>query len=99
MNIKINSIRFNADGKLENFVENKVKKLGQFYDDIIGAEVFLRLDKSQNLKNKITEIKVEIPGSYLFAKKKSKTFEESTDIAVDALRRQIVKHKEKVRGI
>ncbi|MCK4661938.1 MAG: ribosome-associated translation inhibitor RaiA [Bacteroidales bacterium] len=99
MNIKIHSIRFNADAKLEGFVENKVKKLGQFYDDIMGAEVFLRLDKSQNLENKITEIKVEIPGSHLFAKKKSKTFEESTDIAVDALRRQIVKHKEKIRGV
>ncbi len=99
MNIKIHSIHFDADVKLENFIQTRVKKLVQVYDDIIGAEVFLRLVKSQKLDNKVTEIKVDIPGSDLFAKKQAKTFEESTDVAVDALRRQLQKHKEKQRGV
>ncbi len=99
MNIKIHSIHFDADAKLESFIQSKVKKLSQVYDEIIGAEIFLRLVKSQNLDNKVTEIKVDIPGSDLFAKKQSKTFEESTDLAVEALRRQLQKHKEKIRGI
>jgi putative sigma-54 modulation protein len=95
MNIKINSLRFSPTKKLESFVENKVKKLNLFYDEIIGAEVFLKLENTQNLKNKVAEIRLEIPGSELFAKKQSKSFEESTDNAIDALKRQITKYKKK----
>jgi putative sigma-54 modulation protein len=98
MNIKIQSIHFDADSRLLNFIEQKVKKLLQIYDDIIGAEVFLRLEKVQDMENKIVEIKVFIPGNDVFAKKQSKTFEESTDECVEALRKQLRKHKEKLRS-
>jgi len=99
MNIKIHSIHFDADVKLKSFIESKVQKLIRVYDDIIGAEVFLRLVKSQKTNNKVAEIKVDIPGSDLFAKKQSKSFEESTDVAIDALRKQLQKFKEKQRGV
>lgn len=99
MDIKIHSIRFDADQKLLDFVDKKVTKLVQFYDHIIGAEVFLRLDKDQSLENKIVEVKLNIPGNDLFAKKQSKSFEESADLATDALRRQLKKTKEKQRGL
>src|SRR6056297_3470569 len=98
MDIKIHSVHFDADSKLVDFVEKKVSKLDQFYDNIIGAEVFLRLEKDQSPENKISEIKLQIPGSDLFAKKQTDTFEESTDIAVNALRKQLTKRKEKQRG-
>ena len=98
MTIKIHSIRFDASKKLEDFIERKINKLNLFYDDIISAEVFLRLVNSQNLENKVSEIKLEIPGNDLFAKKQSGTFEEATDMAVEALRRQLKKYKEKQRG-
>jgi putative sigma-54 modulation protein len=99
MNIQIHSVRFDADTKLLKFIKNKVKKLLQYNDDIIGAEVFLRLDKAQDSENKITEIKLDIPRNPLFARKQSKTFEEATDNAVDALKKQITKKKEKRRGV
>ena len=98
MKIKVQSIHFNADKKLLQFVEEKVDKLFLFYDQIIDSEVFLRLDKSETAENKIAEIKISTPGKTLFAKEQCKTFEEATDIAVEALRRQITKHKEKLRG-
>jgi putative sigma-54 modulation protein len=97
MDIKIHSIRFDADVKLLNFIKGKVEKLVVFYDDIIGTEVFLRLDNSQDFENKVVEIRLTIPGSELFAKRQTKTFEESTDLAVEALRRQIRKHKTKLK--
>jgi putative sigma-54 modulation protein len=97
MDIKIHSIRFDADEKLLEFITSKVRKLMQYFDDIIGAEVFLRLDKSQDLENKVVEIRLTLPRNELFAKKQSKTFEESTDLSVEALRRQIMKHKTKLR--
>lgn len=99
MKIKVQSIHFTADKKLLNFVEEKVEKLIQYYDSIIDSEVFLRLDKSNISENKIAEIKINIPGKTLFAKEQSKTFEEATDVAIEALRRQITKQKEKVRGV
>jgi len=99
MEIKIQSLRFNADAKLLGFIESKVSKLEQFYEHIIGAEVTLRLDKSDTTENKVVELKLEIPGNDLFSKKQAKSFEEATDLATEALRRQVKKTKEKQRGI
>jgi putative sigma-54 modulation protein len=99
MNIRINAVRFDTDSKLEEFIEKKVSKLAHYFDDIINAEVFLRLENSTDLENKVVEIRLDIPGSDLFARKQSKSFEESTDSAVDALKQQILKHKDKLRGL
>lgn len=98
MDIKISSVHFDADKKLIEFINKKVNKLVKFYEEIIGAEVVLKLENTQELENKISEIKLSIPGNDLFAKKQAKTFEEATDDAIDALRAQIDKHKGKIRG-
>ena len=95
MDITIHSIRFSADKKLEELITNKINKLKQFDKRIISANVYLRLSKSQDLENKITEIKLEIPGKELFAKRQTNSFEKSTDIVIEALRKQLQKFKEK----
>ena len=95
MKVKVHSIHFDADKKLVNFIQTKVDKLDLFYDGIIGGEVFLRLDKSFNKENKVAEIKLSIPGKELFARRQCKSFEEATDNVVEALRRQVKRHKEK----
>jgi putative sigma-54 modulation protein len=99
MNIRINAVRFDADAKLEEFIEKKVSKLARYFDDIINAEVFLRLENATDLENKVVEIRLDVPGVDLFARKQSKSFEESTDAVVDALKQQILKHKDKLRGL
>jgi putative sigma-54 modulation protein len=99
MNIQIHSVRFDADKKLIDFVHHKLGKLTQFGEGIVNAEVYLRLDKDQDGENKISEIKLIIPGGPLFAKKQSKTFEEATDEAIKALKKQVTRHKEKKRGV
>jgi len=99
MNIQIHSVRFDADKKLIDFVNQKLVKLTQYGEGIVSAEVYLRLDKDQERENKISEIKLEYPRGPLFAKKQSKTFEEATDQAVDALKKQITKHKQKMKGM
>ena len=98
MNVKIHSVKFDADAKLLSFVEEKVNKLEVFYDDILGSEVFLRLEKdTQERENKIVEIKLNVAHSPLFSKKQCKTFEEATDQSVDALRKQLLKYKNKLK--
>jgi len=99
MNIRIKAVKFDADSKLEDFIQKKVSKLGRFFDDIITAEVFLKLENSPDLENKVVEVKLDVPGSDLFARKQTRSFEESTDEVVDALKQQILKHKEKQRGL
>jgi putative sigma-54 modulation protein len=96
MKLQMHSIRFNADEKLLSFIQKKTDKLDKFFDRIIDAEVFMRLDKDNNMENKIIEIKLNIPGNQLFAKERSKSFEEASDLAVEALKKQIVKHKAKI---
>lgn len=99
MNIQIHSVRFDADKKLINFVHQKLDKLTQFGEDIVNAEVYLRLNKNQDRENKISEIRLELPGGPLFAKKQSRSFEEATDDVIEALKKQITKHKQKKRGV
>ncbi|NMC40756.1 MAG: ribosome-associated translation inhibitor RaiA [Bacteroidales bacterium] len=99
MNIQIHSVRFDADKKLIKFINQKLNKLAKLGEDIVNTEVYLRLDNDEGKENKITEIKIDYPGGPLFAKKQSKTFEEATDLAVDALKKQITRQKEKMKGI
>jgi len=99
MNIQIHSVRFDADKKLIDFVHQKIGKLAQYGEEIVNAEVYLRLDKDQSRANKISEIRLDMSGGPLFAKKQSKSFEEATDDAVDALKRQITRYKQKKRGV
>jgi len=96
MKLQMHSIRFDADQKLVDFIQKKADKLDKFFDRIIDGEVFLRLDKDDDMENKIMEIKLNVPKQQLFAKEKAKSFEEAADQAVEALRRQIMKHKDKI---
>lgn len=95
MKINIQSVHFDADSKLIDFIEGKVGKLNSQYDKIIETDVTLRIDKASNHENKIAEIRLHLPGNDLYAKKQCKTFEEATDLSIDALKNQIIKHKEK----
>lgn len=99
MKVKIQSLHFDADKKLIDHIEEKVNKLTHFYDAIIGTNVILKLERSKQTDNKIAEIQLHIPGNDLFAKRQCTTFEEAADTAVEALKKQIKKRKEKVRGI
>ncbi len=96
MQVNISSIHFKADKKLLSFIENKVKKLSNFYDNVLGSDVVLKLDNNGKPENKVAEIRLLIKGEDLFAKKQSKSFEKSTDMAVEALRRQLRKYKGKL---
>lgn len=96
MNVNIQTVRFSADGKLTNYVSKKLQKLNTFNDSIIKVDVFLKLDNVvHNIKDKIAEIRVQVPRHQFFVKTSSKSFEESFDTALDSLVTQIKKNKEK----
>ena len=99
MNVFVQSVNFNSDKKLIDFVEKKVEGLEKFHDKIIDAEVFLKVQNTSDKENKITELKINIPGSELIVKKENKTFEEGISLAVDSMKRQLKKSKEKEREL
>ena len=92
----MHSIHFDADQKLIDFVQKKTEKLETFFDRIIDGEVIMKVENDDSRENKHLEIKLNIPGTQLFAKQKASSFEAAADEAVEALRRQLKKHKEKV---
>jgi putative sigma-54 modulation protein len=97
MKVNINSVHFKADQKLLDFINEKVEKLSSMYNGVIGSDVILKVENTDTPENKIAEIRLFIKGNDLYAKKQSKTFEEATDIAVEALRRQLTRYKDKIR--
>jgi putative sigma-54 modulation protein len=97
MNVNIQTVHFDADGKLIEYVSRKMKKLNTFHDRILKADVFLKLDNVvHNIKDKIVEIRVHVPRYDFFVKASSKSFEESFDAAMDSLVSQIKRKKEKL---
>ncbi len=98
MEIKIQSIHFDATEKLEAFIEKKVAKLEKSYEDIQKVEVQLKVVKPATAQNKETSITVTVPGSTLHVTKTNDTFEEGIDLCVDSLKVQLQKNKEKMRN-
>ncbi|MFL3660724.1 MAG: HPF/RaiA family ribosome-associated protein [Polaribacter sp.] len=97
MKVFTQSVNFNADIELIELVETKVLALTKFHDKIVDAEVFLKVQKTSDKENKITEVKLNIPGSELMVKRDTKTFEEGINLAIDSLKRQLKRSKEKHR--
>jgi len=98
MNITFNSVHFKADQKLETFISEKLEKLSKIHDGIIGFDVTMKLENTDNQKNKNVDIRAKIRGNDAIAQKTAKTFEEATDGAISALKKQLLKVKDKVRG-
>jgi putative sigma-54 modulation protein len=95
MVIQTQSVHFDADSKLLEFIEKKVSKLPHFYDRIISCDVTLKVEPHGQVQDKISEIKLSVPGTTLIAKENCKSFEEAIDLGVESLRRQLIKFKEK----
>jgi putative sigma-54 modulation protein len=97
MKLKVQSIHFDADRKLVDFIQRKVDKLETFFDRMVDGEVFLRLN-NEGVENKTVEIKLNLPGNQLFATEKARSFEAATDQATEALKNQLKKFKAKVNN-
>ncbi len=95
MRISISSNHFSASEQLSEYIENKLQKLEQFHDKITQTNVSLKLENSGQIKDKIVEVKLIVPGSVLINKSTAKTFEAATDLAVDGLKRKIKRFKER----
>ncbi|WP_297451440.1 ribosome-associated translation inhibitor RaiA [uncultured Alistipes sp.] len=97
MNVKIQSVKFDADKKLVDFIQGKMDKMDRFVENALNAVVTLRIDKDDEQGNKVAGVKIEVAGGELLAERRCKTFEEAVDLCLDAIKKQIDKYKEKRR--
>ncbi|HZK65215.1 MAG: HPF/RaiA family ribosome-associated protein [Puia sp.] len=96
MNVNIQTVHFDADNKLVDYINRKLGRLDTFHDRILKVDVFLKLDNVvHTIKDKIAEIKVHVPKQDFFVKCSSKSFEESFDNAMDSLINLIKRKKDK----
>jgi len=98
MEIKIQSIHFDATEQLKAFIEKKTSKLEKSFEDIQTAEVILKVAKPATALNKETSMTIVVPGQRLFVEKTCDTFEEGVDLCIDSLKVQLSKYKEKSRN-
>ncbi len=98
MKVNVQTPNFVADEKLIDFITKKLLKLELFYDRIVFADVFLKVQKTSEKENKVVEILLSIPRDDVIVKKEAKTFEEGTDECIKALERQLKKRKQKQRS-
>jgi len=97
MNVNIQTVHFDADSKLVSYVETRISKIYQFHEKITTVDVYLKLDNVvHTIKDKIAEIKINIPGHHFFVKQSSKSFEQSFDEALNSMITQIKRKKEKI---
>jgi putative sigma-54 modulation protein len=98
MKVNVQSVNFNVDKDLVEFIEKKVNSLGKYYDRIVDSDVYLKVQKTSEKENKLVEIKMNVPGNDFIVKKQCKTFEEGTMLVVDSMKRQLTKKKKKIRA-
>lgn len=99
MEITIQSIGFTADQKLLDYITRKVEKLSTFYDSIIDAQVYLKVEHDAQNNNKLLEVKINVQNQSLFCSERCRTFECAIDLGVESLKVQLKKYKEKAMAL
>ena len=98
MKVNVHAVNFTVDKKLVDFVQERLDKLEKYYDKVVSADVFLKVEKTSEKENKIVEVKINVPGDEFLVKKQCKTFEEALELSAESLQRMLVKRKEKINS-
>lgn len=99
MKLHIQSLHFTADKKLVNHIQTKLAKLGKYFDQIHDVDVIMRMENSGQIREKVVELKIKIPGTVVFVKESARKFENATETAYQNARRQLIKYKERRRAM
>ena len=95
--MNVHAVNFAVDKKLVDFIQERLGKLEKFYDKVVSADVFLKVEKTSDKENKVVEVKIHVPGDDFMVKKQCKTFEEAIEVSAESLERLLIKRKEKIR--
>lgn len=92
-------INFTGDGiavndTLREYTEKKFKRLENRGDNITKINVIMNVNKLQQ----VAEATIHVAGKDIHARAETEDMYNSIDALVDKLERQIIKHKEKLKG-
>ncbi len=93
MDIRVQSVKFDADQKLLDFIEKKFSKFGRFNDSISSVDVALSLLPDHNNKN--VKVQVAVPGNTVVVERNAKTFEDAVVECADIIKEKLVRDKER----
>lgn len=98
MKVSVHAVNFTVDKRLVDFIQERLDKLEKYYDKVVSADVFLKVEKTSEKENKIVEVKINVPGDEFLVKKQCKTLEEALELSAESLQRMLVKRKEKINS-
>ena len=98
MKVNVHAVNFTVDKRLVDFIQERLDKLEKYYDKVVSADVFLKVEKTSEKENKIVEVKINVPEDEFLVKKQCKTFEEALELSAESLQRMLVKRKEKINS-
>ena len=87
MKVNIQSVKFDAS--------KKMSRLERFESASTGVDVVLKLDKDSEKGNKVALVTLHVPGNDILTEQRAHTFEEAVDLALDVVKRQIEKRRDK----
>lgn len=82
---------------IEEYARESVLSLTKVFAGIINAHVILDHQNNDFEKNKLAEITVHVPQHVFVGKEAATTYEQAIDACIEALSRQLVRHKEKMQ--
>lgn len=96
MEVRIQAIHFDISDRLTAFINKKAERLERRNSAISVMDVTLKVVKPETAMNKEAVVKISIPSvEELVASKTADTFEEAIDLCLEALDRQLEKHKDR----
>jgi putative sigma-54 modulation protein len=98
MKVNVHAVNFAIDAKLVDFIQDRMDKLEKYYDKVVFADIYLKVENTSERENKIAEVKMNVPGDDFLVKKQCKTFEEAIELSAESLERMLLKRKEKIRA-
>ena len=98
MKVSVHAVNFTVDKRLVDFIQERLDKLEKYYDKVVSADVFLKVEKTSEKENKIVEVKINVPGDEFLVKKQCKTLEEALELSAESIQRMLVKRKEKINS-
>lgn len=98
MTINIQFVKMSTSESMVTYIIKKLKKLGEHYDWLIRANVFLKLENNPSKKGKICDIELSVPGTKIFASSNKKNYEMAVKETISELDIQLKKQKDKYRN-
>ena len=94
MQINISGHHVDVTPALRDYVNTKLERLNRHFDQITNTHVVLTVEKSRQR----ADATLHVSGADLAASAESEDMYAAIDFLADKLDRQLIKHKEKVRG-